>query len=109
MKPGIRTIQAPLAALLLGVALLPACAGARAGSGMAFREHDANRDGYLSVDEFKAKGKDELAFKAADIDGDGRVDPDEFDKYLARKAADQAAPGAGESAQPKPAQPPSGY
>jgi hypothetical protein len=106
MKTGTRTTQARIAALLLGMAMLPACAGNRPGSDMAFRQHDANKDGFLSLDEFKAQDKDELAFKAADINGDGQVDPDEFDRYVARKANDQPQPA---SEQPMSAPPPSGY
>ena len=103
MKPEATPSKTRFAALLLALAMLPAYAG----SGMAFKDHDANKDGTLSLDEFKARDKDDLAFKAADLDGDGQVDPEEFDKYLARKAADQPASGGGASGQPQPA--PSGY
>lgn len=108
MKSGTSKIQARLAALLLGVAMLPAyAAGDR--KAMSFKDFDTNKDGYLSVDEFKAKGKDNLAFKAADIDGDEQIDPDEFDKYLAKKASDQPKAEPGATMQPKPAQPSPGY
>lgn len=108
MKSGTRKTQARLAALLLGVAMLPAyAAGDR--KAMSFKDVDTNKDGYLSLDEFKAKGKDDLAFKAADINGDEQVDPSEFDKYRAKKASDQPKPEPGTTVQPKPAQPPSGY
>jgi hypothetical protein len=101
MKSGTRT-QARLAALLLGMAMLPAYAeGGMSDSGKSFKDLDSDKDGYLSVDEFKAKGKDELAFKAADIDGDQRVDPEEFDKYRTRKATDpKSEPGAGGQSSP---------
>ena len=91
MKPGKRKIRM-LVALLLGVATLPVDAaepGAAPDAGMSFNDFDANRDGFLSLDEFKTKGKDSLAFNAADSNGDGRVDRGEFDRYLARKARDQ--------------------
>jgi hypothetical protein len=110
MKSGTRKTQARLAALLLGVAMLPAYAtGDR--KAMSFKDLDTNKDGYLSLNEFKAKGKDDLAFKAADINGDEQVDPSEFDQYLAKKASDQPKPEPepGATMQPKPAQPPSGY
>lgn len=112
MKSGTSKTQTRLAALLLGVAVLPACAGDPRGMpdpGMSFKDHDANKNGYLSLDEFKNKGKDDLAFKAADINGDEQVDPEEFDKYLAKKASDQPKSESGAGGQPKPAQPPSGY
>lgn len=106
MKSGISKTLARLAALLMGVAMLPAyAAGDR--KAMSFKDCDSNKDGYLSLEEFKAKGKDDLAFKAADIDGDARIDPSEYDKYLAKKASDQPKPGS--SVQPQPAQPPSRY
>ena len=108
MKSGTSKIQTRLAALLLGVAMLPAhAAGDR--KAMSFKDFDTNKDGYLSLDEFEAKGKDDLAFKAADINGDGQLDPDEFDKYLAKKASDQPKAEPGATMQPKPAQPSSGY
>lgn len=103
MKSGTHPSNTRRAALLLAIAMLPAYAG----SGMSFKDHDANKDGALSLDEFKARDKDDLAFKAADLDGDGQVDPEEFDKYRARKAADQPASGGGASGQPQPG--PSGY
>jgi hypothetical protein len=111
LKSGTGKTKSRLAALLLGVAMLPAYAVEHGGMpepGQSFKDHDSNKDGYLSLDEFKAKGKDDLAFKAADINGDERLDRSEFDKYLARKANDQSAPGSGTSGQPKPAQPPTG-
>ena len=92
MKSGISKTQTRLAALLLGIAVLPACAGDRremSAAGMSFKDHDTNKDGHLSIEEFKNKGKDDLAFRAADINGDEQVDPEEFDKYLIRKASDQ--------------------
>ncbi|MBW8372311.1 MAG: EF-hand domain-containing protein [Thiobacillus sp.] len=111
MKSGSSPTKTRLAALLLGGAMLPAYAVDPKGmpeSGMSFKDYDSNRDGYLSLEEFKAKGKDDLAFKAADIDGDERLDRSEFDKYLTRKASDQAKPATGTSGQPKPGQPPAG-
>lgn len=87
------TTQACVAALLLGAAILPAYAeGGMSGSGKSFNDLDADKDGYLSVEEFKAKGKDELAFKAADINGDERIDPEEFKKYREMKASDPKSP-----------------
>ena len=111
MKSGTSKTNSQLAALLLGVATLPAYAvdhKEMAESGQSFKDHDSNKDGYLSLDEFNARGKDDLAFKAADINGDQRLDRSEFDKYLARQANDQPKPGSGASGEPKPA-PPTGY
>ncbi|MBW8305578.1 MAG: EF-hand domain-containing protein [Thiobacillus sp.] len=108
MKSGTSQIQTRLAALLLVVAMLPAhAAGDR--KAMSFKDLDTNKDGYLSLDEFEAKGKDDLAFKAADINGDEQIDRDEFDKYLTKKASDQPKAEPGTTMQPKPAQPSSGY
>jgi hypothetical protein len=112
MKSATSKTQTRLAALLLGIAMVPACAGdpkAMPDSGMSFKDHDTNNNGYLSLDEFKNKGKDDLAFKAADINGDEQVDPEEFDKYLAKKATDQPKSETGAGGQTKPAQAPSGY
>ncbi len=111
MKSGTRKITTRLAAMLLGVAVLPAHAASPKDvlrSGPSFNDYDSNKDGYLSLDEFNARGKDDLAFKAADINGDQRLDRSEFDKYLARQANDQPKPGSGASGEPKPA-PPTGY
>jgi hypothetical protein len=101
MKSGTSNTRSRLAALLLGAAMSSAYAvdpKEMTESGPSFKDHDSNKDGYLSLDEFKAKGKDDLAFKAADVDGDERLDRSEFDRYLVRKANDQS----------KPARPPAG-
>jgi hypothetical protein len=99
-----------LAALLLGAAQLPVHAAdlpqSRKETSKAaadFKSHDTDKDGFLSMDEFLAKGKDDLAFRAADIDGDGRVDPGEYAKYLEAQATDQ--PRSGAAGQPEPAVP----
>lgn len=102
MKTVTRKAKAPLGILLLGAAvLLPAYAAAdmhkadksKATSEMRFKDCDSDKDGFLSLEEFKAKGKDDLSFKAADINGDERIDPDEYEKYKAMKAADQPRSG----------------
>jgi hypothetical protein len=104
MKSG--SLRTRLAALLLGAALLPAYASE---SGVPFKDVDADKNAYLSLDEFKDKGMDDLAFRAADLNGDGQVDPDEYDRYLARKAGDQPSSESGPGGQAKPAQPAPGY
>lgn len=98
MKPGISKSTASCAVLLLSMMVQPAAGEEMSRSGLSFKDFDSNKDGYLSLKEFEARGKDELAFNAADLDGDKRLDPDEFDKYLARKATDPSRPGA----EPKP-------
>jgi hypothetical protein len=105
MKSGTRITQT-LAALLLGVAMLPAYASE---SGVSFKDVDADKNGFLSLDEFKEKGMDDLAFRAADTNGDGQVDPDEYDKYLTLKAGEQPSSESGPGGQAKPAQTAPGY
>ena len=123
MKSTPRTTQTLIAALLLGLVVQPACAAENAsrtqGASMAsvdFKTLDTNKDGYLSMQEFTAKGSDDLAFRAADINGDGQVDPDEYDKHRQLKAVDPLKPGAGAAtpskagtAAPKPTRSPYGY
>ena len=94
MKWKSSKFETMLAVLLLGIACMPALAAdSPKDSGAVdcadFKTIDGNDDGFLSMEEFKAKGKDDLAFRAADIDGDARVDPVEYDKYLKAKAADR--------------------
>lgn len=109
MPSGLSTNQARLAALLLGLVMLPAYGGGStptSDSSPAFGDFDTDKDNHLSLDEFKAQGKDELAFKAADIDGDQQVDREEFARYLAKKASDQTKSDSDSSGKAKPA---SGY
>lgn len=102
MKSAIRTRC--LASALLVAAIGPAHAADRPDRNdpcMSFSQLDADRNGYLSLDEFRAKGKDDLAYRAADIDGDGRIDPDEFDKYVSKqKRSGPAGDGPPRSAPP---------
>lgn len=78
-----------LVALLLGAATVTAAAKDETSNPRgSFKDYDTNKDGYLSLDEFKARGMDDLNFRAADINGDERVEPDEFDKYVVKKKTD---------------------
>lgn len=54
-----------------------------------FRTYDKDGKGNLSMEEFEALGKDDLAFRAADLDSDGQVDASEFIQYCEAKAADK--------------------
>lgn len=45
-----------------------------------FAKYDTDKDGYVSVQEFKAQKKSEEAFKEADTNQDGRLNEDEFVK-----------------------------
>lgn len=91
--------------LLAGTVLLPAHAAdaqtdkSKGTSEMRFKDCDTDKDGFLSLEEFKAKGKDDLSFKAADINGDQRIDPDEYEKYKTMKETDQPRSGTGEDGQ----------
>ncbi len=108
MKSKTSTRPTLIAVALLGLALQPAYAAesvppAQAASvaGLSFKTLDTDKDGYLSMKEFTAKGLDDLAFRAADVDNDGRVDPGEYAKYSQLKASDPLKPGSG-SVAPKP-------
>jgi hypothetical protein len=92
------TVSGLLAAWLIGTAAFCALAGAADYDNhqkdlttlkQDFKKLDKNGDGYLSMQEFKAAGKDDLAFKAADADGDGRIDMDEYVSHIEAKAADK--------------------
>lgn len=48
-----------------------------------FSKYDSNRDGFLSLQEFKDKDGNEQAFTEADSDRDGRLNPDEYAKARA--------------------------
>ena len=109
-----------IAALLVAFVAIPTHAvAARHKKPMAsFQALDTDKDGYLSMKEFRAKGKDDLAFKAADINGDGRIDPGEYDQYMKSKKSTEPGAGSamdgGMSGQPMPAEPatskpPTGY
>ena len=97
-----------VSALLLRTAIAPVAVQADAREPCpSFGEYDADRNGHLSMEEFKARGKDDLSFRAADIDGDGRVDPGEFDGYVRRAKASES--GAGDAVPPQPGLSPGGY
>jgi hypothetical protein len=123
MKPKSNPNPTLIVAVLLGLALQPAYAAEgdspTTGTSMTsvdFKTLDTNKDGYLSMQEFTAKGSDDLAFRAADINGDGQVDPGEYDKHRQLKAVDPLKSGAGTAtpskagtAAPKPTRSPYGY
>ncbi len=114
MKTPIRKASAPLGILLLGVTvMLPAYAAGMSQADRSkgetyekhFKDFDTDKDGFLSLEEFEAKGKDDLAFKAADVNGDKRIDPDEYEKYKVMKATDQPGPRTDTDHQPGTAAP----
>jgi Ca2+-binding EF-hand superfamily protein len=83
------SVRSHAAVLALGVTLLPAAADAApekkaADPQKVFNRKDANGDGSLSLDEFKAGMKPEVAekadkrFKKIDGNGDGKLSFDEF-------------------------------
>ena len=109
MKSKTSTTPTLIVVALLGQALLPAYAAenappapAASATSLSFKSLDTDKNGYLAIKEFTAKGLDDLAFRAADIDNDGRVDPDEYAKYSELKANDPLKSGSGNAA-PRPA------
>lgn len=111
MKSKTNTKPTLIAVALLGLALQQAYAAgsappawAASAAGLSFKTLDTDKDGYLSMKEFTAKGLDDLAFRAADIDNDGRVDPGEYANYSQLKANDPLKSDSG-SVAPKPAPP----
>ena len=125
MKSKTSTPLTLIAVALLTLATQPAYAAeaenvppkpAASAASLSFKSLDTDKDRYLSLKEFTAKGLDDLAFRAADIDSDGRVDPDEYGTYSQLKANDPLKSGSGSVAPtkpgdsaPKPTRYPSGY
>jgi hypothetical protein len=81
------------------VALFLALAGsaARAGPGDGVERYDANRDGYVSFDEWCNMGGAPSAFRASDADSDGRLRGEELERAEARDARLKAAENAGDA------------
>lgn len=50
----------------------------------AFGKADANHDGVISLDEWKAAGRRERGFKIIDANGDGKVTPAELKAAMAK-------------------------
>jgi hyperosmotically inducible periplasmic protein len=77
-----------LSALLIGVGISASPVGADQDQPQKekldlktdFEKHDTNRDGYISLDEFKAQERSERAFNEGDDNKDGRLNQDEFVK-----------------------------
>jgi len=121
MKTNDKLIKTLIPALLVCLSALPAHAADRKtdsksnkaavdAASQRFMAYDKDKDGFLSLAEFKAHGLDELAFKAADIDGDGRIDPGEFIAYVKALKEDGPTPdGAIAPSAAKPDQPASGH
>lgn len=83
------------AALALFLAF--AGAAARADRGDGVERYDANRDGYVSFDEWRNMGGEPSAFRASDADHDGRLHGDELDRAEARDERLKAAETAGDA------------
>lgn len=70
-----------LGAALLGLGLLGIAASqGHAATSSDWERYDGNRDGGVSLSEFKAQQGDERAFRDADANKDGRLDDVEFVK-----------------------------
>lgn len=87
-----RTVPAVLA-LFIALAGTAAHAGPLDEAG----RYDANRDGYVSFDEWRNMGGEPSAFRASDADGDGRLHGDELDRAEARDERLKAAETAGDA------------
>lgn len=72
--------------LALGLALAPSIASAKATpeqiTKMIFAKYDTNKDGVLTLDEWKAAGRKQQGFDLADADHDGKVTPAEATALL---------------------------
>lgn len=73
-----------LVTALSGLAIATARADAAPGAApLGFNDYDANGDGMVSAEEFRARGGHDEAFKEGDANGDGNLDRDEFVKAKA--------------------------
>lgn len=116
MKTNANLIKTLIPALLVCLSALPAHSADRKTDvksnkatmdavSQRFMSYDKDKDGFLSLAEFKAQGLDELAFKAADINGDGRIDPAEFVAYVKAEKADGPKPERASAPSPSPSKP----
>jgi len=86
MRPYQHKVPGLLTALLVGASMSATPILAANGEAKQetprqdFTKYDSDKDGYISLQEFKAQKKNEKAFKEADADRDGRLNQDEFIK-----------------------------
>jgi len=92
-----KTVLAKITLAVLALLLAIAAAAARADSGDGVERYDANRDGYISFDEWRNMGGEPSAFRASDADGDGRLRGEELERAEARDARLKAAETAGDA------------
>jgi len=83
--------------IVLAVLLALAGAAARADPVDGAQRYDANRDGFVSFDEWRNMGGEPSAFRASDADRDGRLRSDELERAEARDARLKAAETAGDA------------
>jgi hypothetical protein len=81
-----KAVLAKITLAVLALLLALAAAAARADPGDGVERYDANRDGYISFDEWRNMGGEPSAFRASDADSDGRLRGEELERAEARDA-----------------------
>lgn len=85
MKTIDRRFASLTLAALLGAVTSPSVLAASVAPD--FSKYDANGDGKISLEEYRAKGGDEQNFRSIDVNGDKLVSHDEFAKQGTPSAA----------------------
>ncbi len=83
--------------LTLATVLALASPASRAEGSYGGQGNDANRDGYVTLDEWRRLGGDPSVFQGSDVNGDGRLDQDEVIKARSWDERIKAAEYAGDA------------